>query len=340
MEKDTRSQRQPELAVLSGLSRRELLVKGTGVTAAAAAAYALRGPAGTLLPGAARASTTAPATTAWNHDPGSPLGPLHWGELDPVIRRVRDRHAAIAGQPRDRACRHRPRRAAGAQIRGVRARRREHRSRGRGDHPGRRRATCCRSAGTATSSRSITSTPPRSTPSTGGTRPWRGTSSTPMPRVTRPSSACSTASGPAQPTAREDPPDGSGGLGRRGAAARRGQSGRPVQRRRRRTDQAWPGPRRLVLRLCRLAHHARLHREHALVGAFGRRTCLARGRGALPQRDRQVRRLRRIPEQQPPRCSPSTDESSTCAAARWATTIERLLDNDLTRPARHVDASA
>ena len=68
-------------AVMSDLSRRELLVKGTSA-AAAAAAYALRGPATTLLPGAARASTT-PPTTAWNHDPGSPIGPLHWAEIDP-----------------------------------------------------------------------------------------------------------------------------------------------------------------------------------------------------------------------------------------------------------------
>ena len=61
------------------LTRRELLVKGTGATAAAvAAAYALRGPASTLLPGTARAATT----TAWNHDPGSSIGPYHWGDLD------------------------------------------------------------------------------------------------------------------------------------------------------------------------------------------------------------------------------------------------------------------
>jgi len=60
------------------LNRRELLVKGTGVAAAGVAAYALRGPASTLFPGTARA-----ATTAWNHDPGSPIGPYHWGDIDP-----------------------------------------------------------------------------------------------------------------------------------------------------------------------------------------------------------------------------------------------------------------
>ena len=63
-------------------NRRELLVKGTGAAAAAAAAYTLRGPAATLLPGTARASAP-PATTAWNHDPGSPIGPYHWADIDP-----------------------------------------------------------------------------------------------------------------------------------------------------------------------------------------------------------------------------------------------------------------
>ena len=58
------------------LTRRELLVKGTGATAAAvAAAYALRGPASTLLPGTARAATT----TVWNHDPGSLDRPVSLG---------------------------------------------------------------------------------------------------------------------------------------------------------------------------------------------------------------------------------------------------------------------
>ena len=61
------------------LNRRELLVKGTGVAATAVAAYSLRGPVSTLLSGTARAA----ATTAWNHDPASPIGPNHWGEIDP-----------------------------------------------------------------------------------------------------------------------------------------------------------------------------------------------------------------------------------------------------------------
>jgi carbonic anhydrase len=60
------------------LNRRELLVKGTGAAATAVAAYALRRPVSTLLPGTARAA----ATTAWNHDPASPIGPSHWGEID------------------------------------------------------------------------------------------------------------------------------------------------------------------------------------------------------------------------------------------------------------------
>jgi carbonic anhydrase len=61
------------------LNRRELLIKGTSAAAAAAAAYALRGPAGALLPDTARATTT----PAWNHDPRSPIGPLHWADIDP-----------------------------------------------------------------------------------------------------------------------------------------------------------------------------------------------------------------------------------------------------------------
>ena len=63
-------------------NRRELLLKGTGAATAMTAAYALGRPAATLLPGTARASTGEP-TTAWNHDPGSPIGPYHWGEIDP-----------------------------------------------------------------------------------------------------------------------------------------------------------------------------------------------------------------------------------------------------------------
>jgi carbonic anhydrase len=66
------------MLVMTDFNRRELLLKGSSAAAAAVAAYALRGPAGTLLPGSARAATT----TAWNHDPGSPIGPSHWAEID------------------------------------------------------------------------------------------------------------------------------------------------------------------------------------------------------------------------------------------------------------------
>lgn len=62
---------------MSELNRRDLLVRGT---AAAAAAYALRGPASGLIPGTAHAQT--PPADAWNHDPASPIGPLHWGDID------------------------------------------------------------------------------------------------------------------------------------------------------------------------------------------------------------------------------------------------------------------
>ena len=79
-----RKRSQSEVSLMRELNRRELLLKGTSaVAAAAAAAYGLRGPATTLLPGAARASTVAPPTTTWNHDPASLIGPSHWGEIDP-----------------------------------------------------------------------------------------------------------------------------------------------------------------------------------------------------------------------------------------------------------------
>jgi carbonic anhydrase len=63
---------------MSAFNRRELLLKGTSA-AAATAAYALRGPARTLLEGTARAQ----AAPAWNHDPGSLIGPSHWAEIAP-----------------------------------------------------------------------------------------------------------------------------------------------------------------------------------------------------------------------------------------------------------------
>ena len=58
------------------MNRRELLINGT--SAAAAGAYALRRPARALLPGTARATTT-----AWNHDPRSLIGPLHLADIGP-----------------------------------------------------------------------------------------------------------------------------------------------------------------------------------------------------------------------------------------------------------------
>jgi carbonic anhydrase len=67
---------------MTDLNRRELLVKGAGAAAVAVGACALRGPAGTLLPGTSRAAAAAPTTAKWNHDPRSPIGPRHWGEID------------------------------------------------------------------------------------------------------------------------------------------------------------------------------------------------------------------------------------------------------------------
>ena len=63
-------------------TRRELLLKGAGAAAAMTTAYALGRPGATLLPGTAGASTGEPAT-AWNHDPGSLIGPYHWSDIDP-----------------------------------------------------------------------------------------------------------------------------------------------------------------------------------------------------------------------------------------------------------------
>src|SRR5215471_19972868 len=54
---------------MAKLTRRELL-KTTGAAAAAIAVYSLPGPA-----------TTRAATIAWNHDPASPIGPNHWGDI-------------------------------------------------------------------------------------------------------------------------------------------------------------------------------------------------------------------------------------------------------------------
>jgi carbonic anhydrase len=56
------------------LTRRDLL--RTGAAAAAIAVVALRRPGSTPASGAA----PAPAG-AWNHDPTSPIGPLHWAEI-------------------------------------------------------------------------------------------------------------------------------------------------------------------------------------------------------------------------------------------------------------------
>jgi carbonic anhydrase len=58
---------------MAKLTRRELL-KTTG---AAAVAIATCGPASTLFSG----TGTAQAAAVWNHNPASPIGPLHWGTI-------------------------------------------------------------------------------------------------------------------------------------------------------------------------------------------------------------------------------------------------------------------
>ena len=54
---------------MAELTRRELL-KTTGTAAVAVGVFSLRGPA-----------STQPPAGAWNHNPASPIGPLHWGEI-------------------------------------------------------------------------------------------------------------------------------------------------------------------------------------------------------------------------------------------------------------------
>jgi Eukaryotic-type carbonic anhydrase len=57
------------------LTRRELLK--TGAAAAVIAVVSLPRPGSTLAAG----TTQAPPAGAWNHDPTSPIGPLHWGDI-------------------------------------------------------------------------------------------------------------------------------------------------------------------------------------------------------------------------------------------------------------------
>lgn len=60
---------------MAELTRRDLM-KGAGGAVAALAAYPLGGAASAPLSGTARV-----ATVAWNHDPGSPIGPRHWADI-------------------------------------------------------------------------------------------------------------------------------------------------------------------------------------------------------------------------------------------------------------------
>jgi len=57
------------------LTRRGLL-KASGTAAGVVLLGPLRESASTLVPGA-----TPVPTGAWNHDPASPIGPRHWGDI-------------------------------------------------------------------------------------------------------------------------------------------------------------------------------------------------------------------------------------------------------------------
>jgi carbonic anhydrase len=61
--------------VMMQLTRRGLL-KATGASAAVIGLGRLSGSTPTLLPGIAP-----PPAGAWNHDPASPIGPLHWADI-------------------------------------------------------------------------------------------------------------------------------------------------------------------------------------------------------------------------------------------------------------------
>ena len=183
---------------MTEFNRRELLLKGSSAAAAAAAAYALRGPASTLLPGNARAATT----TAWNHDPGSPIGPYHWAEIDPGFSVC---GSGMHQSPVDIETAH-----VGV-VHGPPLLLRYDASEFAIENTGHVVEVpippgvedVLQIGGTATTSPSTTSTPPQNTPSTGVTPTWKGTSSIPTPRVRRPWSACSTASAEAKSAARK-----------------------------------------------------------------------------------------------------------------------------------------
>lgn len=59
---------------MTELTRRDLL-KATGASAAVLFLGPLQEPASALFRG------SAPPVGAWNHDPASPIGPLHWGDI-------------------------------------------------------------------------------------------------------------------------------------------------------------------------------------------------------------------------------------------------------------------
>ena len=283
------------------LNRRELLVKGTGAAAAAAAAaYGLRGPATTLSPGAARASTAVPTTTTWNHDPASLIGPSHWGEIDPGF--------ATCAQ----GMRQSPVDIETAHVRVVHG------------APLRLRYDASELAVENTGHVVEVMIPPGvdDVLQIGGDRytltqyhfhalsehTVNGRHADVEGHFVHTNAAGDTAVvgvlyrvGPRSnrllDTILLEAPDASGEEGEpigeaNPAALFGGLEGARVHHGRVR--------RRFVLRLRRLAHHSRVHRERALVGAVRRWARVPGGREALPRRDLEVRRLRRLPEQQPP----------------------------------------
>ena len=280
---------------MSEFNRRELLLKGSSAAAAAAAAYALRGPARTLLPGSARAATT----TAWNHDPRSPIGPLHWAEIDPGFSvcgsgvqqspvDIQTAHVgALHGPPlllrydaSELAIENTghvvevpipPGVEDVLQIGGDRYQLTQYHFHAPSEHTINGRHADVEGHFVHTNAAGDTAVV--------GVFFRIGRRPNPLLETIL-LNAPETSGEEGPPLGEANPAELFRGL--EGARAKHG-----------------PGPCRLVLRLRRFAHDARLHRERALVGALRRWARLGRGRGALSRRDRAVRRLRRLPEQQP-----------------------------------------
>ena len=319
---------------MSELSRRELLVRGSGAAAAAAAAFALGRPATTLLPGTAGAATT----TGWNHDPGSPIGPFHWADIDPTFgacatgtrqspvnietARVGVAHGAPL-QLRYHASELAVENTghvvevpipAGAddvlQIGGDRYTLSQYHFHAPSEHTVNGRNADVEGHFVHTNAAGDTAV----------VGVLYGIGARPNPLLDTILLAAPDASGEEIHVGGEaNPAD----LFRHLAGAR---------------AEARPRARRLVLRLRRLTHDPRLHGERPVVRAGRRRAGLAGRRGALPRGDRPIRRLRGLPQQQPPGAAAQRpDRSAPARRARPSLIRHGANHPDGTMPRRAAD---